>query len=83
LSYSLTEAELKTYFEGYDIKDVFIVKNKLNGRLIVFDLVCIVISRSRGFGFIEFSSPADQQRALFEKANSTINYRQVRNQFFL
>jgi RNA recognition motif-containing protein len=40
--------------------------------------VYIVTFSSRGYGFIEFNSPADQQRVLSEKADLIINNRQVK-----
>ncbi|KAH7820101.1 putative RNA-binding region RNP-1 domain-containing protein [Monocercomonoides exilis] len=63
LPYKLTEEELAKVFEGYAVKEALIVRDRYGS--------------SRGYGFVEFASHQDQEKALKEKSSFELSGRTV------
>ncbi|KAI8907958.1 hypothetical protein EDD86DRAFT_46558 [Gorgonomyces haynaldii] len=63
LPFKVTDEDLKQMFAEYSLKSARIVKGKFG--------------RSKGFGFVDFASPADQKKAINDFSEATINERQL------
>lgn len=65
LPYSLSESELKAFFEEYgEVSSVKIITDKLSGR-------------SKGFGFVEMSDDEQAKKAIEELHGAEINGRAI------
>ncbi|KAK2959450.1 putative 28 kDa ribonucleoprotein, chloroplastic [Blattamonas nauphoetae] len=63
LPFSITEDEVKAAFPGCNVKEVIIIKS--------------YTGRSRGYGFVEFETHADQEKGIKICENLTLNDRQI------
>ena len=66
LSFDVTEEELKTFFQQIgSVESVAVITDKFDGR-------------SKGFGFVEMSSPEDARRAIAELNGKTLGGRSIK-----
>lgn len=64
LAYSMTDKELAEAFESFHIKSAEVITNKFNGK-------------SKGFGFVEFHSEDDLNKALHEMNKKEVKGRTI------
>ncbi|PWZ01852.1 hypothetical protein BCV70DRAFT_198133 [Testicularia cyperi] len=64
LSFATTDETLKAAFTDYSVKSAHVVKRRVG-------------NRSKGFGFVDFDSEAEQKRAIDSAQNKEIDGRQV------
>lgn len=64
LAFATTDETLKAAFSDYSVKTAHVVKRRVG-------------NRSKGFGFVDFESEAEQQRALSSAQNKEIDGRAV------
>lgn len=70
LSFNVDDDALKAAFDGFQVTSAKVVKRRFGGpggRT----------GRSKGFGFVDFASEAEQQRALKEAHNKTVDGREM------
>ena len=62
LPFKVRDADLFAIFKDYDVKNAYVVKRQ---------------GRSKGFGFVEFSSTAERDRVLNEVTDAIVNERVI------
>lgn len=70
LSFGVDDDALKAAFDGFQVASAKVVKRRFGGP-------SGKVGRSKGFGFVDFVSEAEQQRALKEAHNKTVDGREM------